>query len=76
MEKLIEILKGKKQIVALVAMWLLSTLTAESVHPGYIAGVAVTGIAAQTILDFFGKDNNVKKDICNRRHIDDIGGGV
>lgn len=52
MEKLIEILKGKKQLVAIVAMWLLSTLKAENTHPGYITGVAIVAMVCQTVLDY------------------------
>jgi hypothetical protein len=55
---MIEILKGKKQIVTLVAMWLLSTLTTESVHPGYITGVAITAIIVQAYLDPKGEKKN------------------
>jgi len=58
MENLIDILKGKKQIVALFAMWILSTLTAESCHPGYIAGVAITAIIVQAYLDKGEKHEN------------------
>ncbi len=60
MDKMIEMLKGKKQIVALVAMWLLSTLTTESVHPGYITGVAITAIIVQAYLDPKGEKNETK----------------
>ena len=61
MKELIEILKGKKQLVAIVAMWLLSTLKAESTHPGYITAVAIVAIAAQTFLDRKG-EAHVKKE--------------
>ena len=62
MENLIDILKGKKQIVALFAMWILSTLTADSVHPGYITGVAITAIIVQAYLDPKGEKHEEKAD--------------
>ena len=51
LEKLLETIKekmSKKQVVAIVAIVTLYLLAA---HSGYIAGVAITAIVAQTYLD-------------------------
>ena len=50
-DKLLEAIKdkiSKKQVIAIVGMVLLHQLTA---HPGYITGIALVAILAQTLLD-------------------------
>ena len=57
-EKLLETIKdkmSKKQVIAIVGIISLYLLTA---HPGYIAGIAIIAIIAQTYLDKGKKDEN------------------
>jgi hypothetical protein len=59
LDKLLETIKekmSKKQVIAIVGMVVLYLLTA---HPGYVAGVAIIAIVAQTYLD--KEKNNVQE---------------
>lgn len=69
LDKLLDTIKekmSKKQVVAIVGMVVLYMLTA---HPGYVAGVAIIAIVAQTFLD---RKNNI---IDNDEKSDTIVGG-
>ena len=58
-DKLLEAIKdkmSKKQVIAIVGMVVLYMLGA---HPGYVTGVAVIAIIAQTILDKGAKNAKV-----------------
>ena len=50
---------SKKQVIAVVGMVVLFQLTA---HPGYVFGVAIVAIAAQTFLDK-GEKNESSNDV-------------